>query len=81
VSENRRNDQLAESYAAAKAESERIWQVLQTELRAGTPASALSDLESRMWAAMHRLEKARAELSDDACAAWKRFPTKGRRLG
>jgi hypothetical protein len=81
VGRDRRSDQLAESYAAAKAESERIWQVLQSELRAGTPAADLSDLESRMWAAMHRLEKARAELSDEACAAWKRFPSKGRRLG
>ena len=77
VSQERHNNRLAADYAAAKAESERVWQVLQTELRAGTPLRELTDLETRMWAAMRRLEKARAELSEDYCTAWKRFPKTG----
>ena len=60
VGQERPIDRLAEDYAAAKAESQRIWQLLQAELRAGTPASELTDLEGRMWAAMHRLERASA---------------------
>jgi hypothetical protein len=74
-------DKLAADYAAAKAESERVWEQLQAELRAGTPASELSALEDRMWEAMHRLRRASEELSDGACTAWKGFPTATRRSG
>jgi hypothetical protein len=81
VSEDRHLDQLAQDHAAAKAESERMWQLLQAELRAGTPTRELASLEDRMWAAMHRLHKASAELSDSSCAAWKRFPRASRRAG
>jgi hypothetical protein len=81
VSEDRHLDQLAQDHAAAKAESERIWQLLQAELRAGTPTRELASLEDRMWAAMHRLHKASADLSDSSCAAWKRFPRASRRAG
>jgi hypothetical protein len=55
--------------------------LLQTELRAGTPPRELAGLEDRMWAAMHRLHKASAELSESSCAAWKRFPRTTRRTG
>jgi hypothetical protein len=81
VGQDRHIDQLAADYAAAKAESQRIWQWLQTELRAGTPAAELTALEDQMWAAMHRLEKASQELSEGACAAWKQPVRKGRRFG
>jgi hypothetical protein len=77
VSQERHKSRLAADYAAAKAESERVWQLLQTELRAGTPLRELTDLETRMWAAMRRLEKASAELSEDYCTAWKRFSQTG----
>lgn len=81
MSEDRHLDQLAQDHAAAKAESERIWQLLQAELRAGTPTRELASLEDRMWAAMHRLHRASAELSESSCAAWKRFPRASRRAG
>jgi hypothetical protein len=81
VGQDRRIDRLSADYAAAKAESQRIWQWLQTELRAGTPPSELARLEDQMWAAMHRLEKASQELSEGSCAAWKRPARKGRRVG
>ena len=78
---DRHIDKLAAEYAAAKAESDRIWQQLQAEVRAGTPARELSGLEDRMWDAMHRLRRASEELSEGACAAWKRFPNTTRRSG
>lgn len=79
MSRDRHLDRLAQDHAAAKAESERIWQLLQAELRAGTPPRELASLEDRMWAAMHRLHKASAELSESSCAAWKQFPRTARR--
>jgi len=81
VSRDRHLDRLAREHAAAKAESERIWHLLQTELRAGTPPRELAALEDRMWEAMHRLRKASTELSEGACAAWKDFPKTTRRSG
>lgn len=74
-----RVDRLAENYAAAKAESQRVWQLLQAELRAGTPPSELTDLETRMWAAMRRLEKASEEFYEGHCG-WK-TPTKTSKSG
>lgn len=72
-------DRLAANYAAAKAENQRIWQLLQAELRAGTPLRELTDLETRMWAAMRRLEKASEEFYEGHCG-WK-TPAKDRRSG
>ena len=81
MSRDRHLDRLAKEHAAAKAESERIWQLLQTELRARTPTRELAALEDRMWEAMHRLRKASTELSEGSCAAWKGFPRQTRRSG
>jgi hypothetical protein len=81
VGQERHVDRLAEDYAAAKAESQRIWQLLQAELRAGTPASELTDLEGRMWAAMHRLERASQELYERHSSSGKHPFGKSRRFG
>jgi hypothetical protein len=81
VGQERPIDRLAEDYAAAKAESQRIWQLLQAELRAGTPASELTDLEGRMWAAMHRLERASQELYERHSSPGKHPLGKSRRFG
>ena len=81
MGQERRVDRLAESYAAAKAETQRIMQLLRDELRAGTPASELSELEARMWAAMRELERASQDLYGDPGSADKRPFGKGRRFG
>jgi hypothetical protein len=71
-------DRLFQTYAAAKAENQRIWQVLQAEVRAGRTANELADLEARMWAAMRQLEKASEDL-DDAISSSGKSPSPMRR--
>jgi transposase len=57
VDDDHRIGRLAQDYADAKRESQRIWEWLQSELRAGRSAAYLADLDG-LWAAMRRLEQA-----------------------
>ena len=57
VDDEYRIGRLAQDYADAKRESQRIWEWLQSELRAGRSAADLADLDG-LWAAMRRLELA-----------------------
>jgi hypothetical protein len=57
VSNDYRMGRLAQDYTDAKRESRRIWEWLQSELRAGRSAADLADLDG-LWAAMRRLERA-----------------------
>jgi hypothetical protein len=76
VDDDYRIGRLAQDYADAKRESQRIWEWLQSELRAGRSAADLADLDG-LWAAMRRLEQASEAFQDGA--AWK--PPARRRVG
>jgi hypothetical protein len=65
VDDDYRMGRLAQDYADAKRESQRIWDWMQSELRAGRSAADLADLDG-LWAAMRRLERASEAFQEGA---------------
>jgi len=65
VDDDYRIGRLAQDYADAKRESRRIWDWMQSELRAGRSAADLADLDG-LWAAMRRLERASEAFQEGA---------------
>ena len=78
VDDDYRIGRLAQDYADAKRESRRIWEWLQSELRAGRSAADLADLDG-LWAAMRRLERASEAFNEGA--VWSPASQDRRRVG
>jgi hypothetical protein len=78
VDDDHRIGRLAQDYADAKRESRRIWEWLQSELRAGRSAADLADLDG-LWTAMRRLERASEAFHEGA--VWNPAPQDRRRVG
>ena len=78
VDDEYRIGRLAQDYADAKRESQRIWEWLQSELRAGRSAADLADLDG-LWTAMRRLERASEAFHEGA--VWNPAPQDRRRVG
>ncbi len=78
VDDDHRIGRLAQDYADAKRESQRIWEWLQSELRAGRSAADLADLDG-LWAAMRRLEQASEAFHEGA--TWNPASRDRRRVG
>ncbi len=78
VDDDHRIGRLAQDYADAKRESRRVWEWLQSELRAGRSAADLADLDG-LWAAMRRLERASEAFQEGA--TWNPPSRDRRRVG